>query len=124
MNAHGSSPRWDVGDEVVTRGTGSVLRDFVVSTAVSLVVFSSLMAFETQRGALREFAFSSPPRAVVEILRIPRKARAPVSRRDSPIDGTDSRIGMSTARLAEIFPRLFVPVPVDDETDDPPFFLS
>lgn len=123
MNAQVSATRWDVGDEVVTRGAGSVLRDFVVSTAVTLVVFSSLMAVETQRGAAAsEFAFSSPPRAIIEILRISRKARAPVSRRDSPAGGTDTSIGMSTARLAEIFPRLFVPV--DDETDDPPFFLS
>jgi hypothetical protein len=122
MSARATAQRWDVGDEVVTRAPRSPIRSFIASTAVTLVV--PLMAIVTQPGFPKELAFVSKPYAIVETIRINRKAQPRVSRRDSMADGTDTRIGMSTARLAEVFPRLFAPLPADDEPDEPPFFLS
>jgi hypothetical protein len=122
MSAQVSAQRWDVGDEVVTRAPRSPIRDFVASTAVTLIV--SLMAIDVQPGLPKESAFVSSPYAVVETIRINRHPQRGVSRRDSTADGTDTRIGMSTGKLAEVFPRLFAPLPADDEPDEPPFFLS
>jgi len=115
-----SASRWDVGEEVVTRSASAqVIREFVASSTVK-VVFGALLIVAPN--AALHTPYTSAPRAIIETIKVPRRLPASADRPAPSSDGTDTRVGVSTGRLAEMFPRLFEPAPAEENDD--PIFLS
>jgi len=108
--------RWDIGDEVVTRSAvARPLRNVIVSSAAQ-IVFTVLAI--TGPSVLP--ALTSHPHSVIQRIRIPRRDIQRESRRPTGI--ADARVGISTGRLANLFPVYFRPS--DDEDEGEPFFMS
>jgi hypothetical protein len=115
--------KWDVGEEVVTRKVGiSTAKRFVASSAVN-VVFGALMVINPFSTGQIGLTYVSTPHAVLETVRVVRSATRKSPQRSTSADGTDTQVGMSTRKLAEVFPRLFEPAPEED-VEDQFFFLS
>ena len=99
------------------------LRGFVASSTVK-IAFGAFMIISPVPNESTSLSYISTPHAVIETVRVDRPVAKKVPSRRSPsADGTDTNVGMSTGRLAEVFPRLFEPAP-DEETEDQPFFLG
>lgn len=111
-----NSTRWDIGEEVVTRTT--VARPLVGAIAASSIniVFGVLtlagLGFPQTTVANRS--------AVLEVIRVER--RDVQTEVHSGRHAGDTQHGMSTGRLAAVFPSLFEPA--HDEDNIEPFFMS
>jgi hypothetical protein len=117
--------KWDVVDEVVTRTAATrPVRAFVASSATQ-AAFSVLMLIGASSNGPGNLSYISAPHPVLEAVRIERTApRPPLRRLPHQANETDTSVGMSTGRLADLFPRLFRPTSDDEESEEQPFFLS
>jgi hypothetical protein len=108
--------RWDIGEQVVQRSRFiRPLSGAIASSAVH-VVFSVLAL----GGASTSSSQISDPTPSLRVVQFERKDLKSV--RPRPSDGSDTLQGMSTGRLAKLFPVLFCKI--EGEEDSEPFLLS
>jgi hypothetical protein len=110
--------RWDIGDEIVVRTQHPRPLVGTVASSAIQIVFAAL----TVTGPSLQPAQVSTSKAVLDVVRIPRKdvrIERGATRRS---DRSDTNIGMSTGRLANLFPRLFRPTEEEDECN--PLFMT
>lgn len=108
--------RWDIADEVTVRvKTARPLRGLRASSAM-YVVFGLLAA----AGPTVLLAQTTRSRAVLEHIRINRKDVQCETRAGSA--EADTNLGMSTRRVATLFPALFKPAVEDQDDEGAPFF--
>jgi hypothetical protein len=106
--------RWDIGEQVVTKNASPRRLSGVIAASSRTVVFG-VLTFAS--AAFPTVVPMSQPHSVLEIIRVTRKdAPGP---RPAVLDRSDTRQGMSTGRLAALFPVLFEPS--EDDAGDPHF---
>ena len=116
---------WDVGDQVVVRRKEArSLAGIVVSSAAQIAfgVLTVLAASDADHLP----TFTSQPTPIMKVVRIARRDLAtpkPPGRAFAASSEVDAVVGLSTGKLAQLFPKVFVQ-PTEDEAESEPFFLS
>ena len=118
---------WDICDEseavVVKKAESRPIRRLGIPSSAVQVVFGVLTIITPSTATDRPMAFISKPEAIVETLIVPRADVPGRQAHESQAQATDARVGLSTGRLADLFPVLFEPV-TEENSEEAPFFLS
>jgi hypothetical protein len=108
--------RWDIGEQVVQRVRSARPLSGIIASSAVHVVFSVLAI----GGSAAKTVQMSDPTPALRVVRLERMDLNNKKSRSS--DGSDTRQGMSTGRLAKLFPVLFQEA--EAEEDSEPFLLD
>jgi hypothetical protein len=113
---------WDVGEQVVVRKKEPrSLAGKIVASSATHVAFAALTVLTVTNAT-----FTSQPTPVMKVVRIARRDLAtpkPPGRAAASSSEVDTAVGLSTGKLAQLFPKVFVRSP-EEEADSEPFFLT
>jgi hypothetical protein len=109
---------WDVVEEVVTRTREAPIASVIATSAVTMLFCA--IAPAALRPACDSMVTASSDLAIIERVRIQRRDN--IGKTRICHDETDTRIGVSTGRLAELATRVLKPTQAEDAEGEP-FFL-
>jgi hypothetical protein len=113
---------WDVGEQVVVRKKEPRSLAGIVASSAAHVAFAALTVLTVPNAV-----FTSQPTPVMKVVRIARRDLArpkPPGRASAGSSEVDTAVGMSTGKLAQLFPRVFSRPTEDEEAESEPFFLT
>ena len=108
--------RWDIGEQVVQRAKSVRPLSGIIASSAAHVIFAVL----STGGASAQTVQVSNPMPALRIVRFERMDLK--GKKVRPVDGSDTQQGMSTGRLAKLFPVLFKET--EAEEDSEPFLLN